>query len=519
MQADRFGNKLRTYSLSFVVSTGEAVKNALVYIFKRLTHMRRRHSLLTLKKGSIVTRIGILVAIEIALIIASFAILTYFESQSALIGNSINIAGKNRFLTSEVILHVEKYLLGQSEISELDRALSELDSTIDALKAGSHISDQDLEPLSPMYHPYWDVINERRLELKDSINEKTRAHAAGLADLKMSIAEIEVAGGNLIGASDDLVEQLSSNAREKSENLVQMQISLLAANVGFHLLMLYVIIRMVRPVIDITRAADEIKNGNFNVTVKSDYGKDEISNLAYSFNEMVDRLRKYDRTQKEFIGFVSHQLKKPIQPILGYAQLSKEGYIAQQEALDGILQLAKELQQTANDMLDVSRIESGVLACNFKRIKIYDLVRDMLSPLRSSTLIGKDIAIDLILESGSCRDLYVMADALLLTHALGNIVSNAIKFTARGKITITLRKIQDLDRVRIEISDTGRGIDPEVLSRMFTKFVSKADGDNKGTGLGLYISKEIITAHAGLIFAANNETGGATFTIDLPVAH
>ena len=496
-----------------------AAKDQLVYMINRIIHRWRGRPFLPLRKSSIVTRIGLLVAIEIVLIIGSFATITYFESQSALIGNSINIAGKNRFLTSEVILQAEKYLMGQSEMPELDKAITELDSNIDALKAGGDISGQDLEPLPRVYHPYWDAVNEKRLELKDSINEKTRSHAAGLADLRASIAEIEVDGGNLIGASDDLVEQLSKGAREKSENLVQMQISLLVANVGFHLLMLYMIVGMIRPVIAIIRATDEIKNGNFNVSVKSGYGKDEISNLAYSFNEMVDRLRKYDRTQKEFIGFASHQLKKPIQPILGYAQLSKEGYIAQQEALDGILQLAKELQQTANDMLDVSRIESGILRCNFKRINIYDLVRDMLSPVRSSPLIGRDITIDLISGSRSCRDLYVMADAPLMTHALGNIVSNAIKFTTKGKITINLDTIQDPDKVRIEISDTGKGIDPEVLSKLFTRFVSKADDDNRGTGLGLYISKEIITAHGGQIFAANNENGGATFTIDLPVAH
>ncbi len=89
---------------------------------------------------------------------------------------------------------------------------------------------------------------------------------------------------------------------------------------------------------------------------------------------MADRLRKYDKMQKEFIGIASHQLKRPIQPILGYAQLSKEGYIAQHEALDGILELAKEFQQIANDMLDMSKIESGILNYNFKRINVYELV-------------------------------------------------------------------------------------------------------------------------------------------------
>jgi len=107
----------------------------------------------------------------------------------------------------------------------------------------------------------------------------------------------------------------------------------------------------------------------------------------------------------------------------------------------------------------------------------------------------------------------------MIRHALANIISNAIKFTAQGTITITMNAIQELGRVRIEISDTGSGIDPKVMPKLFTKFTSKSES---GAGLGLYISKEVITAHGGQISAANNENngdGGATFTTDLLISH
>jgi signal transduction histidine kinase len=472
---------------------------------------------LPLKKGnSIATRIGLLVAIEISLVIGSFVMLAYFESQSALIGNSINIAGKNRFLTSVVVLQADKYFMGHLEISKLNEAINQLDYNIDTLRVGGTIAGHELEPLPSGYLPSWEVINERRQELKDSINEEIKSYVLGPIDQSTFIAKIEDAGGNLIAASDNLVGQLGNGAKEKSESQVQMQISLLVINVGFHFLMLYLIIRTIRPVIAITKATNEIKNGNFNVAILPGNGRDEISNLAYSFNEMVERLKKYDRMQKEFIGIASHQLKRPIQPILGYAQLSKEGYIAQQEALDGILQLAKELQQIANDMLDMSRIESGILNYNMKKINIYELVRDIVSSTRSNPLMNANVAIGLVLENENCKGLCIEADRPRMGHALANIVNNAIKFTVGGKITITLNAIQDLGKVRIEISDTGIGIDPEVLPKLFTKFTSKSE---TGTGLGLYISKEIITAHGGQISAANNERGGATFTIYLPISH
>ena len=130
---------------------------------------------LPLKKGnSIATRIGLLVAIEISLVIGSFVMLAYFESQSALIGNSINIAGKNRFLTSVVVLQADKYFMGHLEISKLNEAINQLDYNIDTLRVGGTIAGHELEPLPSGYLPSWEVINERRQELKDSINEEIK---------------------------------------------------------------------------------------------------------------------------------------------------------------------------------------------------------------------------------------------------------------------------------------------------------------------------------------------------------
>jgi hypothetical protein len=122
--------------------------------------------------SKIIRKIGILVFIEIIFIISSFAILAYFESQGTFLGNSINIAGKNRFLTANVLLQTEKYRTGSSNILEMNRAIDELESNILVLKGGGKISDLELKPLPPQFLKYWGTINENWHEYKTYIIEK-----------------------------------------------------------------------------------------------------------------------------------------------------------------------------------------------------------------------------------------------------------------------------------------------------------------------------------------------------------
>ena len=228
-----------------------------------------------------------------------------------------------------------------------------------------------------------------------------------------------------------------------------------------------------------------------------------------------EELKKKERLKNEFVAIASHELRTPIQPILGFALLAKRGTISQEAAWEGVLGEARRLQQLANDILDVSRIESDNLKYDFTKVKINELIRHAIDSL--TTDANKDVTVTF--EHGDSEaELVIDADRSRITQVISNIVGNAIKFSPHGTIRVSSCLLND--RFEVKISDNGGGIPEEILSRLFEKFVTKGhgDGSNKGTGLGLYISKAIITAHRGEITALNSE-GGATFIIRLPVSN
>lgn len=227
-----------------------------------------------------------------------------------------------------------------------------------------------------------------------------------------------------------------------------------------------------------------------------------------------EELKKKERLKNEFVAIASHELRTPIQPILGFALLAKRGTISQEAAWEGVLGEARRLQQLANDILDVSRIESDNLKYDFTKVKINELIRHAIDSL--TTDANKDVTVTFD-HSNSEADLVIDADRSRITQVISNIVGNAIKFSPHGTIKVSSSVLND--RFEIKISDNGGGIPQEILPRLFEKFVTNGhgEGNKKGTGLGLYISKAIVAAHRGEISAFNSE-GGATFVIRLPVS-
>lgn len=230
-----------------------------------------------------------------------------------------------------------------------------------------------------------------------------------------------------------------------------------------------------------------------------------------------EELRRKERLKNEFVAIASHELRTPIQPILGFALLAKRGTISQEDAWEGVLVEARRLQQLANDILDVSRIESDNLRYEFTAVKINELIRHAVDSLKAELGKGISIVVD---HDASEAALQIEADRSRITQVVTNIVGNAIKFTSQGTIRIESKAIPDKNRVEIKISDNGGGIPEDIMPRLFEKFVTKGhgEGSKKGTGLGLYISKAILTAHGGDISASNNLEGGATFLIGLPIS-
>jgi two-component system, OmpR family, sensor histidine kinase VicK len=231
--------------------------------------------------------------------------------------------------------------------------------------------------------------------------------------------------------------------------------------------------------------------------------------------ELYEKLEAHDKMQKEFINIAAHELRTPIQPILGLSGILQDLVHKDPEKVyvEMILRNARRLEKLAEDLLDVTRIESHSLHLNRDLFNLKDV---MLAQIRDYQKQVDDNSIELYYDH---KDVHVKADKARITQVIANLLRNSINFTAQGGgggglISIT-SDANDGD-VAINIRDNGSGISPEIYPKLFTKFATKSE---KGTGLGLFISKSIIEAHGGRIWAQNNkDEKGTTFTFTLPLA-
>lgn len=234
------------------------------------------------------TRIGILIGIEVALIAGSFTFLAAVEGQNALIGNSINIAGKNRFLTAASLLETESYLLGNAEKQDVDAAMASLEENIFVLRDGGQADGITLSPLKPEFGDDWQQVYGDWIAYKELADNLASGPPP---DTGAAVQDLEAAGARLVASSDALANELGEFARAQSQNLVMLQIALGALNIGVHLFMLYQIVRILRPIRSLRDATAEVKKGNLDVMVDRP-GDDELRDLADSFNSMVQSLKE-----------------------------------------------------------------------------------------------------------------------------------------------------------------------------------------------------------------------------------
>jgi two-component system, OmpR family, sensor histidine kinase VicK len=227
-----------------------------------------------------------------------------------------------------------------------------------------------------------------------------------------------------------------------------------------------------------------------------------------------EQLKLQSKAQKEFINVAAHELRTPIQPILGLSQLllSKSGSIEKyKELLSIINRNAKRLNRLSDDILDATKIESKSLELKKERFDLNDIIINAMDDMiLSKDLVNKNV--QLLYQP---QVIELEADKGRISQVISNLISNAVKFTKVGTITITTETDQAENVILLSVKDTGSGIDPEILPDLFAKFKTKS---SSGAGLGLFISKSIIESHGGNIWAENNSTGnGSTFTFALPL--
>jgi two-component system, OmpR family, sensor histidine kinase VicK len=267
---------------------------------------------------------------------------------------------------------------------------------------------------------------------------------------------------------------------------------------------------------------DDSKSAFHEAIGLSTYSSSKAGVLSYVFifenlwiqTELYEKLKAHDKIQKDFINMAAHELRTPIQPILGLTEvaLSRAKEQSQRELLEVVVRNAKRLSRLVENILDVTRIENQSLELHKESFSIKAAISDIVTEYRSQAT-KKNTNIKMIFTPED--DLLVEADKARFVQVFSNLLNNALRFTHEGTITVVIKNKEESNEIIVSIKDTGSGIDPEVMPRLFSKFVTKSQ---TGTGLGLFISKSIIRAHGGKVWGENNSDGrGSTFSFSLPL--
>jgi signal transduction histidine kinase len=452
------------------------------------------------------------------------------------------------------------------------------------LKHGGKMSDMDMElkPLSYEFSNEWNILYKNWIELKSTLsknilkqNQITNFVEAGkLSSISLPSSAVAsttivippapiVANNNiktiletgaisLVNSSNVLVAKLGEYDKNSLQYLMFLQSLFAVINIGVTTVFIFYIIKnILKPILALTSATSEVKSGNLNVAVKIKDNGDELSILSETFNSMLTAIKNYikkqnqlkkelekaneglkyrDRLKDEFINIAAHELKTPIQPIVGLCELLRDMEATtekDQEIIEIIIRNSKRLMKFAEDILNVARIESGSFIIKKEKFDIGEMIEDTMKEFEQKIIENKkNVKLSYVFHNDNNNKIVVDADKNRLHQVICNLLNNALNFTTKGNITVTVERKKanndNSNEVNVSIKDTGTGIDSEISPLLFTKFATKSLTAG-GTGLGLFISKNIIEMHDGRIWANNNvdndgrESKGSTFTFSLPL--
>lgn len=321
---------------------------------------------------------------------------------------------------------------------------------------------------------------------------------------------------------------------------------------------LFVTRLIVNPIQNLCKATTRVASGDWTqwIPVKT---RDEIGFLASSFNKMTEDLREYLREKEvaieaeqkalaamseaerlselkgAFLSTVSHELRTPLTPILGFTKLIQRKFtqeilpkvsFADEKTIELTQKMAEDmglvvreserLARLLDDYLDLSKIEAGRVEWHMDDVRLRDVITTVVNT-STPLIVAKGLRIETEYLGPDC---IVRGDKDRLLQVVTNLLSNAVKFTERGGITCKVEAYTDT--VKVSVVDTGKGIDPEDMPRLFQRFIRLSDtlpDQPRGTGLGLAISKEIVEYYGGNIWAESQPGKGSTFSFTLPIVH
>ena len=264
---------------------------------------------------------------------------------------------------------------------------------------------------------------------------------------------------------------------------------------------------------EVIKRTQELNKSNIKLGIMSQ----ELKNSNLSLQKANDQLRQNDKLQKEFINMAAHELRTPIQPILGLTDvlLDQSSDSHQSHLLEVVMRNARRLQRLSSDILDVSKIESSSLKLSKTPMELNEVIQTVINDFENGNKSERNKSVKIFFQPKKSIIVYVDRDRI--SQVLSNLLNNAFKFTKHGSVRIRIKPDENDNNkvVHVTIQDTGTGITSELIPNLFSKFVTSS---YNGTGLGLFISKGIIEAHGGRIWAENNSNGiGASFTFSLPI--
>lgn len=296
---------------------------------------------------------------------------------------------------------------------------------------------------------------------------------------------------------------------------------------GQNLLFIYIIgivisITITTVAIILTYSQLDIKHKQITKLLKIEIDKKTkaLQHSNISLKQLNEELKRQDIMQKEFINIAAHELRTPVQSIVGYLEMVKSFPENFKKYLEPLERNSERLYRLTEDILDIARIESNNLNLNKEKFDINQIIKESIDELANKIRNEKKnefklICLDESSQKHSTRDkeLFVYADKNRIQQVISNMLNNAYQFTENGKIIVKIKKDYSNKQVKISVQDNGKGIDKGILHTLFHKFTTKSE---IGTGLGLYISKNIVEAHGGTISGYNNPDGkGATFEFTL----
>lgn len=409
-------------------------------------------------------KISIIIAVQIAIILSSFLSLQALESEKIFLGNAINIAGRDRFLTSNVLVKLQNYNIGGESQESLILELKDYENNLMFLKNGGSESGLKIDPLDTKFYPRWEAIYDSFVKYNEKITEFISSESN--IDAKSKLLEISQIAEKLVEQNDALTLDLGLEVEKMSSNLILIQILLAIVNIGVHLFMMWLIFRILK--------------------------------------EDTERLTKMERlyTIGEMAARLAHDLRNP----LGVIKMTSEILLAKS---DGIVDektkerykmieiSARRMNHQIDDVMDFVRTKEPQLRENS--------VREIIISAAKTTEIPTNIKLTLPENDVSLR-----CDQKQLVVLLSNLISNAVQAIGEKNGTVTIRLGSDLHDVVIEVEDSGCGIKDDEMPKIFDPlFTTKPHG----TGLGLVSCKNIVDTHKGKITVQNNPT---KFIIKIP---